>query len=301
MTPAIRTEGLTKFYRKTRGIEDLDLEVLPGEVFGFLGPNGAGKTTTIRLLLDLLRPTRGRAEILGMDVRTDSVQIRRRVGYLPGELGLYERLTAWELLTYFGHLRELDDLGHARELARRLDLDTSRPVRTLSHGNRQKVGLVQAFMHRPRLLVLDEPTGGLDPLIQHEFYRLVREVRDDGGTVFLSSHVLVEVERIADRVGIVRGGRLVEMAGVEELKERALRRLELHFGQAVPASAFQGMQGVREIAVDDHVVRLVVEGSLDAVIKAAAAFEVVNVVSPEADLEEVFLSYYIPRDDPDAA
>jgi ABC-type multidrug transport system ATPase subunit len=177
MTPAIRTEGLTKFYRKILGIEDLDLEVRSGEVFGFLGPNGAGKTTTIRLLLDLLRPTRGAAQVLGMDVRTHSVEIRRRVGYLPGELGLYERLTAWELLTYFAHLRGLDDLGHARELAGRLDLDTSRPVRTLSHGNRQKVGLVQAFMHRPRLLVLDEPTGGLDPLIQHEFYGLLREVR----------------------------------------------------------------------------------------------------------------------------
>jgi ABC-2 type transport system ATP-binding protein len=301
MTAAIRTEGLTKFYRKTLGIDDLDLEVRSGEVFGFLGPNGAGKTTTIRLLLDLLRPTRGAAQVLGMDVRTHSVEIRRRVGYLPGELGLYERLTAWELLTYFAHLRGLDDLGHARELAGRLDLDTSRPVRTLSHGNRQKVGLVQAFMHRPRLLVLDEPTGGLDPLIQHEFYGLLREVRDDGATVFLSSHVLVEVERVADRVGIIRDGRLVEQASVEELKERALRRLELHFGQTVPASVFRGMPGVRDIAVDDHVVRLVVEGSLDAVIKAAAAFEVVNVVSPEADLEEVFLSYYTPREDSGAA
>jgi ABC-2 type transport system ATP-binding protein len=299
VTPAIRTDGLTKHYGRVVGISGLDLEVRPGEVFGFLGPNGAGKTTTIRLLLDFLRPTRGRAEVLGLDAQRDSVEIRRRVGYLPGDLSLYERLTARELLSYLGDLRGGVDDAYARGLAERLDLALDRRIRTLSKGNRQKVGIVQAFMHRPRLLVLDEPTSGLDPLVQNEFDRLVRETTTEGAAVFLSSHVLAEVERSVDRVGIVRAGELVVVEEVEALKRKALRELDVHFGAPPPAGAFEQLEGVRELARDDSVVRFAVQGSLDRLVKALAEHEVLNVVSHEPDLEEIFLGYY--RGDEDAA
>jgi ABC-2 type transport system ATP-binding protein len=291
-SPAIRTEGLTKLYGRVVGIRDLDLEVHEGEVFGFLGPNGAGKTTTIRLLLDFLRPSAGRAEVLGLDAQRDSIEIRRRLGYLPGDLELYERLTARELLDYFGDLRGGVEAALVGELAERLDLDLERRIGALSKGNRQKVGIVQAFMHRPRVLVLDEPTSGLDPLVQHEFNRLVREVVADGAAVFLSSHVLVEVERAVDRVGIVRGGELVVVEEIGALKEKALRELEVHFGAPPPAGAFDGLEGVREAGRDDSAVRFAVQGSLDRLVKALAEHEVVNVVSHEPDLEEIFLGYY---------
>jgi ABC-2 type transport system ATP-binding protein len=304
MGDAIRTEGLTKYYgrgrRRSRGLEGLDLTVRPGEVFGFLGPNGAGKTTTIRLLLDLIRPTGGRAEVLGMDTRTRSVDVRRLVGYVPGELGLYENLTGRELLAYLANLRGRADQSYVEELAGRLGLDLSRHVHDLSKGNKQKLGLVQAFMHRPELLVLDEPTGGLDPLVQQEFHRLVADHTAAGGTVFLSSHMLSEVEHLAHRVAIVRDGRLAVVEEVAALKARALRRLELDFARPVPPGAFAGLPGVRELAVDGAVLHCAVEGSVDAVVKAAARFEVLNVVSHEPDLEEIFLAYY-RKDASDAA
>jgi ABC-2 type transport system ATP-binding protein len=304
MGDAIRTEGLTKYYgrgrRRSRGLEGLDLTVRPGEVFGFLGPNGAGKTTTIRLLLDLIRPTGGRAEVLGMDTRTRSVDVRRLVGYVPGELGLYENLTGRELLAYLANLRGRADRSYVDELAGRLGLDLSRHVHDLSRGNKQKLGLVQAFMHRPELLVLDEPTGGLAPLVQQEFHRLVADHTAAGGTVFLSSHMLSEVEHLAHRVAIVRDGRLAVVEEVAALKARALRRLELDFARPVPPGAFAGLPGVRELAVDGAVLHCAVEGSVDAVVKAAARFEVLNVVSHEPDLEEIFLAYY-RKDASDAA
>jgi ABC-2 type transport system ATP-binding protein len=297
VTPAIRTEGLTKHYGKVVGIEGLTLEVRPGEVFGFLGPNGAGKTTTIRLLLDLLRPTRGRAEVLGLDVRRDSVEVRRAVGYLPGDLELYERLTGRELLDYFADLRGGVDAALVRRLAERLDLSLGRRIGDLSKGNRQKVGIVQAFMHRPRVLVLDEPTAGLDPLVQQEFHRIVREATGDGTAVFVSSHVLAEVERTVDRVGIVRAGELVVVEGIEQLKRKAVRELEVHFAAAPPSDAFARLDGVRELGRVDSAVRFSVEGSVDRLVKALAEHEVVNVVSREADLEEIFLAYYREGED----
>jgi ABC-2 type transport system ATP-binding protein len=296
----IRTEALTKFYGRSRGVVDLDLTVRPGEVFGFLGPNGAGKTTTIRLLLDFIRPTRGRVEVLGMDSRRQSVEVRRRVGYLPGELVLYENLTGHELLTYLDNLRGRTGLRHARWLAERLDLDLSRHIRALSKGNKQKLGVVQALMHRPELLIMDEPTGGLDPLVQQEFNRLVREATAEGATFFLSSHILSEVEHLADRVGIVREGRLVLVEEVDALKARALRRLELDFARPLPAGAFEGLPGVRELTVDGCVVRCAVEGSVDALVKEAARHELLNLVSHEPDLEEIFLAYF-REDEPHAA
>lgn len=293
----IRTAELTKRYGRSRGITRLDLEVHPGEVFGYLGPNGAGKTTTIRLLLDLIRPTEGRAEVFGLDAHGDGIAIRQRVGFLPGELRLYGSLSARELFAYFGHLRKRPDGADAARIADALDLDISREIRTLSHGNRQKVGLVQALMGQPELVILDEPTQGLDPFIQQAFYRLLEEVRTDGRTVFMSSHVLPEIERTCDRVGIVRDGRLLAVERVADLKTRALRRLELRFAAPVPADAFASLAGIRDLTVDGPVVGCTVVGSVDALFKVAAAFELLDVSTTEPTLEEIFLAYYGDADD----
>ncbi len=238
---AIRTEGLTKTYgRKVRGIEDVSLEVGEGEVFGFLGPNGAGKTTTIRTLLGLMRPTGGRAEVFGLDVRRRSVEVRESVGNLPGEFTLEDRMTGEGLLRFFARLRGVSDLGYAWELAGRLGADLKRPMRRLSRGNKQKIGLVQAMFHRPPLLILDEPTGGLDPLVQEEFLDIIEEVRGEGRTVFFSSHVLAEVERVCDRVGIIREGQLVDVEPTRALVDKAFRHVVLTFDAPVDPRPFGG-------------------------------------------------------------
>lgn len=288
----IVVEELTKFYGKQRGVLDVNLDVRTGEVFGYLGPNGAGKTTTIRILLDLIRPTRGRVSIFDLDSRQHSREIRRRIGYLPGELALYENLTGAELLRHMSYLRGGVEWKFVEELAARLECDLSRPIRSLSRGNKQKIGLIQVFMHRPELLIFDEPTSGLDPLMQQEFYRLLAEVKAEGRTVFLSSHNLPEVERVCDRVGIIREGELIAVEDVATLKARALRQLEIHFANPVPKQAFTGVDGVRDVTVEDGVLRGTVMGALDAMIKAAAQFEVVNVINHEPSLEEIFLAYY---------
>lgn len=292
MEAVIRLEGLTKNYGRSRGVMGLDLEVFPGEVFGFLGPNGAGKTTTIRLLLDLIRATSGRALVLGSEPPRGGPALRRQIGYLAGDPALYRKMTGRQLLTYLGHRRGLDGPGAAEALAERFELDLSRPIGDLSRGNRQKVAVVQAFMHSPRLLVLDEPTSGLDPLMQREFYRLVAEAKAEGRTVFLSSHVLGEVERIADRVGIVREGRLVVVEGLEALKGKALRRLEIHFAGPVPREEFASLPGVQDVAVEGTLLTCTAVGSLDRLVKAAARYEVANLAIHEADLEDLFLRYY---------
>jgi len=300
--PVVLTEDLTKFYGKHLGLDGLDLEVRSGEVFGFIGPNGAGKTTTIRLLLDLIRPTRGRLRVLGQDPRSGGATLRRRLSYLPGELPLDGRQSARELLTFLGNLRGGVAQEQIDRLAERLKLDLSRPIRGLSKGNKQKVGLVQAFMGDPALLILDEPSSGLDPLLQQEFLAMVREVRASGRTVFMSSHVLAEVEHVADRVGILRAGRLVAVEDIEVLRQRFVRRVEIRFGAPVPAAAFQRLPGVRDVAVDGELLRCVVEGSADALVKAAAQFPVVSLLSHEPDLEEIFLTYYQSKEgDRDAA
>jgi ABC-2 type transport system ATP-binding protein len=292
MAEVIRTEGLTKSYGSRRGVVELTFSVTPGEVFGYLGPNGAGKTTTIRTLLDLIRPTAGRAFVFGLDSHRDAVRIRARVGYLPGELALYEHMTGAEYLTYLASLRGGVPAERIRELAERLDVDLSVKIRTLSHGNRQKIGLIQAFMHRPELLILDEPTQGLDPLIQHEFTRLIEETRADGRTVFLSSHVMPEVERVCDRVGIIREGRLVAVEEIGDLRAKELRTLEIRFGNPVPTDAFARVPGVREASVNGETARVTVNGPMDALIKRLAAFEVVDLTSHEPSLEEIFLTFY---------
>jgi ABC-2 type transport system ATP-binding protein len=292
MPAIIRTSDLTKYYGKARGVIDLDLEVQPGEVFGYLGPNGAGKTTTIRLLLDFIRPTSGRAEVLGLDSHAQSIEIRRRTGYIPGDLVLYENMTGRELLRYFGHLRGGVEWKRVTALAERLDLDMSRQIKALSKGNKQKIGLVQAFMHAPELLVLDEPTSGLDPLVQQEFYRLLREVKAAGTTVFLSSHVMSEVEHICDRVGIIRDGKLVLIDEVGRLKANAVRRFEIEFARPVPGEVFDHLPNVSDVSVENGFVRCTVSGPVDALVKVAAQYEVNTITSHEPDLEEIFLSYY---------
>jgi len=289
---AIRTERLSKRYGGRRGLDGLDLEVRTGEVFGYLGPNGAGKTTTIRLLLDLIRPTAGSARVLGVDPRAGGVSLRGRIGYLPGDFVVDGRQTGRELLTFLGNLRGGVPRRRIESLAASLDLDLDVRIGRLSRGNRQKVGLVQAFMHSPELLVLDEPSSGLDPLVQQRFLSLVREARTAGQTVFMSSHVLSEVQQSADRVGIIRDGRLVAVEAVERLRERAPRRVEIVFDAPVPSSAFADLPSVRAAGVEGTVLRCLLVGPADPLVKAAARFTTLGLTAEEPDLEELFLTYY---------
>jgi ABC-2 type transport system ATP-binding protein len=292
MTAVVEATGLTKLYGSRTGVLDLEFAVETGEVFGYLGPNGAGKTTTIRLMLDLIRPTRGSIALFGRDVRGDSVDVRRQLGYLPGDVRLYERLTGSELIRYFSSLRGLTDTSEAVRLAERFQLDLALPIRTLSRGNKQKVAIVQAFMHRPSLLVLDEPTSGLDPLMQRQFYDLLRETTADGRTVFLSSHALPEVQQVADRVAVIRDGSLEVVDSVESLRARAPARVEATFVVPPPLGAFEDLPGVREIERRGTTVAFTLEGSVDPLVKALARFEVLALDSHEADLEDVFLGLY---------
>ena len=293
MTAAIETHKLTKWYgHKSRGVIDVDLVVETGQIFGFLGPNGAGKSTTIRVLLDLIRPTSGTAQVLGLDIHRDRLAIDRRVSYVPGELSLYSDLTGRQLLTYLGNLQGRVDDVYREKLIERLDLDPGKRIKSLSRGNKQKVGLIAAFMIRPELLILDEPTAGLDPFIQLEFEHLCEEARVEGRTVFISSHQLPEVEHLCDRVGIIREGRLLAVESIAALKERALRRLEIDFGGPVQADAFANLPGVRDLTIDGGILKCTVMGSLDALVKAAARFEVRNLRSIDTSLEEIFLAYY---------
>jgi ABC-2 type transport system ATP-binding protein len=288
---AIVTHQLTKSYGSSRGIVDVSMTVEAGEVFGFLGPNGAGKTTTIRTLLDFIRPTTGRATVLGLDPHLDSLEVHRRVGYLPGEFAAYEHMTGRAYLEYLAALRT--GAGRADiDALERLQADLSVKISSLSHGSRQKLGLIQAFMHRPPLLILDEPTQRLDPIVQQSFHALVFEGREAGQTVFLSSHVLPEVDRICDRVGIIREGRLIAVEDVGALKSRAVRTIELHFAAPVPAEAFARIPHVRDLEVHGDVVRCTVAGSMDPLVKAAARFEVLDVESHEPSLEDIFLTFY---------
>src|SRR4051794_17188968 len=289
---AIDTQRLTKSYGKSRGIIDLSMSVNTGEIFGFLGPNGAGKTTTIRTLLDFLRPTSGSARIFGLDCHADSVAIRRRLGNLPGELALYRNLTGQQVLEFSANLRGGVPPGEIKRLADRLDADLGKPMKAYSHGNKQKIGLIQALMHKPDLVILDEPTTGLDPLVQQSLYELLEEVKQDGRTIFFSSHVLPEVERLCDRVAIVREGRLVAVETVAGLKQKAVRRIEIVFDAPVRAEAFANVPGVSEARASGSTLHVVVKGNLDALIKAAAQRTVVNVITYEPSLEEIFLTFY---------
>jgi len=290
--PVILTSGLSKDYGSGRGLFGLDLEVGRGEVFGFLGPNGAGKSTTMRLLLDLIRPTAGSARVLGLDVHEESVEIRRRVGFLPGDLALYPKLTGRVVLDYLARLRGGVDPRVRDSLVERFDADLDRPIRQLSTGNRQKLGLVQAFMHEPELLILDEPIAGLDPLVQQSFHALLREVSSLGRTVFLSSHTLSEVERVTNRLAILRQGKLVVVDSLENLRRVAVQRLEIEFGQPVDTEEFRALPGVKQVQSSGRTLTIGFEGSADAVVKAAAAHDVRAIHPREDDLEDIFLRYY---------
>jgi len=292
MTAAIEIQKLTKSYGSHRGIIEIDLAVEEGEAFGFLGPNGAGKTTTIRTLLDHLRPTSGRAFVFGIETTADPVAIHRRIGYLPGEFALYDKLTGGQTIDYFANLRGGVDAAYQSDLIRRLDLDTSRKFKEYSKGNKQKVGLILALQHRPDLLILDEPTSGLDPLVQQTFFEIIREAKAEGRTVFLSSHILGEVEKTCDRVAIIRDGRLVKVDRVEALRDLAHHQVELRFSGAVPIAAFSGLPGVSDVTAEEHVLRLRVSGSITPVVREAARYELLDFVSREPSLEETFLAEY---------
>ncbi len=292
MTAIIQTERLTKFYGSHRGIVDVELEIQKGEVFGFLGPNGAGKTTTIRTVLDLIRPTSGRALVFGIDSRVDPVAIHRRVGYIPGEFTLYDRLTGGQTITYFANLRGGVDRAYQASLIARLDVDPSRKFKEYSKGNKQKIGLIIALQHRPDLLILDEPTSGLDPLVQQSFYGLVRDAKTEGRTVFLSSHILSEVERSCDRVAIIRDGQIVRVDRVEALRDMAHHQVELRFAGSVPTADFERLPGVSDLKAEDHLLRLRVSGPITPVVQAAARHDLVDFVSREPSLEETFLAQY---------
>jgi ABC-2 type transport system ATP-binding protein len=292
MTSVIRTETLTKSYGPHRGIVDVDLDVQKGEVFGFLGPNGAGKTTTIRLLLDLIRPSSGKAFVFDIETSVDPAAIHRRLGYLPGEFALYDRLTGRQTLEYFGNLRGGVDRVYQASLIERFDLDPSRRFREYSKGNKQKVGLVAALQHRPELLILDEPTSGLDPLVQQTFFAVLREAVADGRTVFLSSHVLSEAERTCDRVAIIREGRIVRVDRVDALRDLAHHQVELRFAGDPPVAEFKTLAGVSDVEVEDHLLRLRVLGAITPVVQAAARLGVTDFLSREPSLEETFLAQY---------
>ena len=296
MAEAIVTSQLSKSYGKTLALDSLDMEVRTGEIFGFLGPNGAGKTTTIRLLLDVLRPSAGSSTVLGVDPRSGGVELRKRVGYLPGDFVVDGRQSPRQFLTYLGNLRGGVSPSAIDDLSERLDLDLGIQIGTLSKGNRQKVGLVQALMHSPELLILDEPTSGLDPLMAREFLTMVDEAKQAGQTVFMSSHILSEVQHVADRAAIIREGKLVAVDEVEKLRSRAVRQVQITFAGDVPTNQFASVDGVADVTVAGNELRCRLVGHADGLIKAAARFEVVDFISEEPDLEELFFHYYTGDD-----
>ena len=294
----IRTRELVKDYGSVRALAGLDLAVRRGEIFGFLGPNGAGKSTTIRILLDLLRPTAGSAEVLGRSPREGGTAQRGRIGYLPGELAMSGRRTAGDLLHHLADLRGGAGADRIGPLAERFGRDLGRPIRGLSKGNKQKVGVVQAFMHRPELLILDEPTSGLDPLLQREFLDLVLEARAQGSTVFMSSHVLSEVEDVADRVAIIRAGQIVDVDDVRSLRHHAGQTVELHFTDPVDVRTFARLPGVHDAVADGTILRCLLRGEPDALLKEAARHHVTWWSAQERELEDLFLDFYrVPAPD----
>lgn len=295
----IHTRALTKLYRTGVGLRPLDLDIRRGEIFGFLGPNGAGKTTTIRTLMGYLCPTAGEAQVFGLDIRRHTRAIHARVGYLPGELRLDPSLTGQEHFELLGRLRGGFQRAYLRDLTERLHFDPSRRLGTLSKGNKQKVGLISALLGQPELLILDEPTDGLDPLMHNEVLHLLRETRSEGRTVFLSSHVLAEVDRVADRVGIIRAGELVTLTSVTDIKAHLPHRLEVRFARPVPEAVFRALPGVQDLEVQGDTLRCSLVGEADALVKTLAAYHVLDVRGREPNLEDAFMTFY--REEPHVA
>ena len=293
MENVIHTENLSKVYsRTTRALDNLNLDVERGEIFGYLGPNGAGKTTTIRLLLDLIRPTTGSATLLGMDARRDSIAIKQRVGYLPAELNLWDKQTAQQIVQFVGQARGDYDAAYVGKLAERLEFDLSKKVRSYSTGNKRKLGLIIALMNKPDLLILDEPSSGLDPLMQQTFYQMMQEARNEGRTVFLSSHILSEVQAICDRVAILRGGQLQAVRRVSELTHNDFRHMRLRFREELAASTIASVPGVSEVVSEGRVLSFQLVGDVDPLLKAISSYYVEDIEVQEPTLEEVFLKFY---------
>lgn len=291
MQPVIELKHVTKQYGSSRGIKNVSLSVEPGTVFGFLGPNGAGKTTTIGLLVDLIRPTKGSLRIFGLDVRAESVAIRRRIGFLAGDFALDGSLSGWQQLTYFGNLHGGMNKARARELAERLDCNLTRPIKTLSRGNKQKVGLISALMHDPELLIFDEPTSGLDPLIQAEFNNIIAEHQAEGKTAFISSHVLSEVQTICTQVGFIREGELIAVKSLAELGEAAAKHVRLTAAKAT-RQALTELPGSKVRLHEGDTLELTYSGDVNQLVKLLAAHKVEDVSITEADLETIFMEYY---------
>jgi ABC-2 type transport system ATP-binding protein len=302
MSAIIQTDKLTKSYGRSRGILDVTFEIQEGEVFGFLGPNGAGKTTTMRVLMGLLHADRGSATIGGLDCWTQSTEVKKLVGYLPGEFIFDPGLRGAQIIEYLGHLRGGVDQAYVRSLVERLGLDPGKRFRDYSHGNKQKIGLVQAFMHKPHLLILDEPTSGLDPLNQQEFYKMAAEVRAEGRTVFLSSHILPEVEHTCDRVAIIREGRLVKIDHVSSLRTLRQREVEISFAGPASVEWFKTVAGVTGVTqgAGARLLQLQVQGDLTEIIRIASLHSATNMVTHELSLEEAFLRFYEPQQEPSA-
>lgn len=288
----IETDNLTKYYGQKRGIIDVNLKIREGEIFGFLGPNGAGKTTTIRILLDFIRPTKGVAKVFGRDSHKDNIYIKQRLGYIPGEFSLYEQLTVNELLQYFNRLHRGKDNNSIELLAKRFDVNLKERIKNLSHGMRQKVVVISAFMKDAELLILDEPTQGLDPLMQEEFYKLLKEEKDKGKTIFLSSHILSEVEKVCDRVGIIREGRLVEVEEVHRLKEKRFKIVELTFAEVIPDEEFKVIDGVEKIISDNRSKKIYVRRNINELIHKISHHQIEDITIQEPSLEGIFLEYY---------
>ena len=293
MENVIHTENLTKVYSgSVRALDSLNLDVKSGEIFGYLGPNGAGKTTTIRLLLDFIRPTTGQASVLGMDARRDSIAIKQRVGYMPGEMSLWDSQTAQQIVRFIGQTRGGYDAKYVQTLAERLQFDLTKKVRSYSTGNKRKLVLIIALMNKPDLLILDEPSGGLDPLMQQTFYQLMQEARAEGRTVFLSSHILSEVQAICDRVGILRAGKLEAVQRVDELMRADFRYITLRFHEPVPVSLVASVPGVSNVTSEGKTLRLHLIGDFDPLLRAVDGYYVEDLEVQEPTLEEVFLKYY---------
>jgi ABC-2 type transport system ATP-binding protein len=299
MAEAIVTYDLTKTYGRNRGIRDVNLAIHPGEIFGFLGPNGAGKSTTLRTLLGFMKPSSGRAEILGMDTHARTTEVHARVGNLPSEFTLDDRMTGRQLVTLFARIRGVEDLSYAHEVADRIDADLDRPMRRLSRGNKQKIGIIQALFHQPDVIVLDEPTGGLDPLVQETFLTLLTEARGRGQTVFFSSHVLAEIERVADRVGIIREGKLIAVENPNTLTGKAVRQVRIEFAAPLDdgeRAAFTRIPGVEGFAMEGTVARFSVADHMDEIVKLAARHTVLALDVERPSLEEIFLTFYGPHE-----
>lgn len=288
----IETIGLTKYFGKFKAIDNLNFTVKKGEIFGYLGPNGAGKTTTIRSILNFIQPSKGEARVFGMDSSKFSMQILKKIGYLPGELHLYNNLSGKDLLKYLGNLHRKYNKALVEDLASRLNVDLNKKIKALSHGDKQKLGIINAFMGEADLLILDEPTSGLDPLVQSDFNQMLLEAKKKGKTIFISSHILPEVERICDRVAIIREGKLIVTEEIETLKTKAIRPLSVTFEVAPKAEDFKSATGVKDVKSDGKVLHCSVVGTLDSFIKDIAKYKVVNIVTEEPNLEEIFMSYY---------